>query len=78
MNKDAGDAACQAELVEFFVDSARYGDQDDVLAALAQGVPVDAADGDGGRTGASCADCKGMLSHVQLSSELHACLPVND
>jgi hypothetical protein len=44
----AGDAAAApqptAEELEFFIDSARYGDVGDVIAALAEGVPVDVVD----------------------------------
>ena len=38
------------EELEVLVDGARYGDLDDVVAALGDGVPVDAAD-EHGRTG---------------------------
>jgi hypothetical protein len=42
----------QQELIDFLIDSARYGDTDDVVAALKEGVGVDAVD-DQGRTGLS-------------------------
>lgn len=38
------------ELLEFYLDSARYGDTDDVKLALKEGVPVDGVDA-AGRTG---------------------------
>jgi len=40
------------ELLEFLIDSARYGDTDDVRTALKEGVAVDGTDGSG-RTGAA-------------------------
>lgn len=47
------------EWAEFLIDSARYGDLDDVNAALAEKVPVDVAD-DRGRTG-TCGCQQGQL-----------------
>lgn len=38
------------ELIEFLIDSARYGDTEDVALAIKEGVNVDATDGSG-RTG---------------------------
>jgi hypothetical protein len=40
------------EHAEFLVDSARYGDKEDVASALERGTPADARDGQA-RTGAS-------------------------
>lgn len=42
--------ASQEELVELLIDGARYGDMEDVEAALSQSVPIDSKDAQG-RTG---------------------------
>ena len=46
----AAAAPADPELLEALLDGARYGDAEDVKAALAQGVGVNAQD-EGGRTG---------------------------
>ncbi len=55
--------ATAEELAEFYIDSARYGDLDDVVAALKEGVPVDAVDG-AGRTALHMASANGHLECV--------------
>lgn len=48
------------ELLEFLIDSARYGDTEDVVAAIVQGVAVDGVD-ESGRTGGRAGFASWML-----------------
>lgn len=60
-------SASPEELLEFLIDSARYGDAEDVAAALAEHrVQLDGMDS-AGRTGACAVGCRSAVTRTALS-----------
>lgn len=55
------------DLLEFLIDSARYGDTDDVKTALTQNAPVDGQD-DSGRTGGRARQADLLLSQQKRTA----------